>query len=243
MDLIRDRKRPSHPEYMQSSCPMLAALENRGGSVHGFSTMLMLSMFKSGYVEGKIPADELDRLTTFVSTGRRSSCGVGEVEVHSSEDESKSPTENDDKNDDEKMGVDVSMTTPVVMKRVASAWSIEEDAFVVEFYNTHGGKWRKMSRAIKLELGTSRSDDALRNRRYRLVSENDGPISVASDSTTASRSKPPRSPWTTLEDAVIVQTLKAWHGRITWKAIARKLPGRTPHAIRNRAHRLASEVE
>ena len=285
IELMKTRKRPSHPEYMQSSCPILATLAARGGSVHGFSTMLMVSMFKSGYIAEKLPAAEFARLTSFIHTGlplRRSfydgvvgaavaavpceskcvidieayrcvhddpSMNGGELfDVPSSEKVPRPPAvwvpDSNGSSDDDLKGTGA--VTSVSAKRYSfttttiTKWSIEEDAFVEEFYNAHGGQWRNMARAMSSAIGTTRSDDALRN----LAHAHDGSASVASDSSSVSSSstnRSPRVPWTTWEDTLIVETLGAWRGRVTWKRLAGQLPGRTPHAIRNRAHRLAMD--
>jgi len=286
IDIVRGRKRPSHPEYLQSDCPMLSFISALGATVHGFSTTMMLSMFNWEFVAAKLPPDELSRLVCFIYTGtpvhRSTFYGLGGMQPVVSEstqmeigpyiDEIVDGSVNissawwniepfmngfevfDETELDtlvspppvevcelELSGTDVVADCRKARRCDRVPWTAVEDAFVLEFYNLHGGHWRRMAREMVGATKCARSDDALRNRHSRLTSlTSDGASSTSSSSSDSHPFRLPcvRVPWTTAEDALIVAALVKCHGRVTWTHIARALPGRTPHAIRNRAHRL-----
>jgi hypothetical protein len=132
-------------------------------------------------------------------------------------------------------------------------WTHEEDAQIRHGVKTLGCRWR----AIAAQL-PGRSDDAVRNRWSRLQdSSRDKSVADAADDAAAARArestgddsprgrsgrrarekgKSERSSWTRAEDDVIVTGVSELGHK--WYEIARRLPGRTDHAIRNRWSRL-----
>ena len=70
-DFVKNRRMPSHPELMKSDnddiLNFLSALYP--SSVHGYSTTLMLSMFRIEYIIDKVPATEVYRIVSYVHRG------------------------------------------------------------------------------------------------------------------------------------------------------------------------------
>ena len=132
--------------------------------------------------------------------------------------------------------------TPGLNVSKKSYWTPSEDDFVIAYYSVHGPLWREMSLALAAQTSYTRSDDALRNRHDRLTAQRHNCLSSSK-----TRERPPRVPWTSNEDETIganVQTSNiGCAGRAKWRQLAAKLPGRTPHAVRNRANRLAIAKE
>lgn len=128
-------------------------------------------------------------------------------------------------------------------KATRNDWTRDEDRFMCNFYKQHGPMWREMARAMATTLDhcVIRSDDALRNRFARI--SNTAPAIRRSTGSASIGSAPyKRSNWTAEEDGVIVELVRTRKGRFIWEEIGRKL-GRTPHAVRNRAARLAMKHE
>ena len=127
-------------------------------------------------------------------------------------------------------------------------WSAQEDECIMVYYEKHGAKWRDMARVLAAETLSSRSDDALRNRHYRLTAHRDESSSTASSesyssTSTTSKPLPKRVAWTVAEDELIRKLMSKFEARFSWQRAADLLPGRTAHAIRNRANRLFMESE
>jgi len=134
--------------------------------------------------------------------------------------------------------------TPTVAGRNAlerKEWTAEEDAFI-----RHGVATNKGWSSIASQL-PGRSDDAVRNRWKRLRDLTDvpppqpPPADGANAAQLAAPAKPPkrkgdRVTWSRAEDAVIIGSVHAFGHK--WGLIAKLLPGRTEHAIRNRYQRL-----
>lgn len=128
-------------------------------------------------------------------------------------------------------------------------WSAQEDECIMVYYEKHGAKWRDMARTMAAETLSSRSDDALRNRYYRLTAHRDKSPSTTSSESSSSRSTTvhkackKRVSWTVAEDELILEMVYKFGDRLLWKQVAELLPGRTSQAIRNRANRLFMERE
>jgi len=135
-------------------------------------------------------------------------------------------------------------------------WLASEDQIIRDGVQRLGCRWRRIAERLP-----GRSDDAVRNRWNRLkemerkgpdacdaapdeLSESSGGAArpaAASTSCDGQREeegagKTERVSWTTEEDAIVVNSVKA-HGH-KWSQISQSLPGRTDHAIRNRWQRL-----
>lgn len=122
-------------------------------------------------------------------------------------------------------------------RRYHSWWTEVEDAFVLEYHSAHGPVWRAMSLALATNTACTRSDDALRNRYDRLVCHHYEKRRGNDDFSPEVVRQ--RVPWTATEDQTIVKALQTWDKhRSSWNKLACTLPGRTPHAVRNRANRL-----
>ena len=144
--------------------------------------------------------------------------------------------------------------TPGSHKRPRVQWSKDEDARLIAFHETHGPRWRSMSR----ELG-SRSDDAYRNRFLRIngqlggVDESDDSCSSSSSSSSFSRNtvetykkRLKRRVWTIEEDTAIFSFIGSGQDPSSltrWSELAPLLHNRSPHAIRNRAYRLTEGIK
>jgi len=127
-------------------------------------------------------------------------------------------------------------------------WSAQEDECIMAYYEKHGAKWRDMARALAAETLSSRSDDALRNRHYRLTAHRDESASTTSSescssTSTASNARRKRVAWTVAEDELILKMVSNSDERLSWQRVSKLLSGRTAHAIRNRANRLFMERE
>ena len=127
-------------------------------------------------------------------------------------------------------------------------WSAQEDECIMVYYEKHGAKWRDMARTLAAETLSSRSDDALRNRHYRLTAHRDESSSTtssesSSSTSTASKHRPKRVAWSVSEDELISKMVSKFEERFSWQRVAELLPGRTAHAIRNRSNRLFMERE
>lgn len=144
-------------------------------------------------------------------------------------------------------------------------WTKPEDDLIRMSVQTHGCKWRLIAALLP-----GRSDDAVRNRWKRLSeAAQPKPSLVRADASSGDLiearmggSKPePRKPnsesepervswsrqervrvsWSRQEDEMIMQSVSELGTK--WGRIARRLPNRTEHAIRNRYSRLQSLIE
>lgn len=111
-------------------------------------------------------------------------------------------------------------------------WTSREDKLILEEVTKHGQKWRE----ITVQNFPGRSDDSVRNRWKRITQK-------PSEAITKRKARSPskkieRTGWTKEEDNKILKGVKERGHK--WNFIAQELPGRTPHAIRNRFHRLES---
>lgn len=136
--------------------------------------------------------------------------------------------------------------SPTPKKRDRSTWNRAEDDFILNYYAEHGPLWREMSSTLAVELSCARSDDALRNRYDRLTTSRQDCASTSSETSSKSSGtqsgRPPRTAWTKEEDRLICETVRTWaDGRAGWQHLSRRLPGRTAHAVRNRASRMLLE--
>ena len=157
-------------------------------------------------------------------------------------------------------------STPDSRKRARSHWTEEEDAQLVAYHETHGPRWRAMSR----EFG-NRSDDALRNRFLRINGQGHPSTSSRksntcggydSDSSSSSsgsierilssanpieeyRKRTSRKEWTPVEDELILSFLETSKGSlcVRWGQLSEQLPHRSAHGVRNRAYRLAERIK
>ena len=131
-------------------------------------------------------------------------------------------------------------------------WSSQEDQLILDGVVEFGCRWRKIAARLH-----GRSDDAVRNRWNRLkgaanVGTNDGssedmstkrktamaatPLETGGELSSGETKRVERLSWTHQEDAVIMSLVSECGHR--WNQIAKHLPTRTEHAIRNRWHRL-----
>jgi hypothetical protein len=156
-------------------------------------------------------------------------------------------------------------STPNSRKRARSNWTEEEDAQLVAYHETHGPRWRAMSR----EFG-NRSDDAFRNRFLRINGQGHPSTSSRksntcggydSDSSSSScsiehilssanpieeyRKRASRKEWTPVEDELILSFLETCKGYtcVRWGQLSEQLPHRSAHGVRNRAYRLTERIK
>jgi hypothetical protein len=70
-EFLKNRRLPSHPELMKSDnddiLNVISALYP--SCVHGYSTTLMLSMFRIEYILDRVPATEVYRIVSYVHRG------------------------------------------------------------------------------------------------------------------------------------------------------------------------------
>ena len=178
------------------------------------------------------------------------------------------PTTNGDINFAKKNNlIRASTIVPVLKRRINPRvnWSDEEDRQLVRAYKRHGGKWRKISRELKMG-----SDDRLRNRWERLRSGTSNcPPDVTRDVASLdpnpgvpgvpgvpadccgdvrksrrgskSQTSVERKKWTSSEDDAIIEFVSKCrpNEQICWILLSKIIHGRTKHAIRNRASRLS----
>lgn len=122
-------------------------------------------------------------------------------------------------------------------------WSKSEDELIRSMVDSIGFRWRQIAARLP-----GRSDDAIRNRWARLNPQSAN--TLRAPATTHRRAVETRTRWTRAEDDTLVSlvwsifkqdvayaSLKKSERR-AWSTIADQLPGRTPHACRNRHHRL-----
>ena len=142
----------------------------------------------------------------------------------------------------------VSPISPLQKNRERKNWTKKEDDCIMEYHSQHGARWRDMARVLARSEQSSRSDDALRNRFSRLVARKHDRDPSPSDPAVPSkpskrRRSVPRVQWTDIEDELILSSVLSWNGQNKWQSLAERLPGRTPHAVRNRANRLLMGCE
>ena len=126
-------------------------------------------------------------------------------------------------------------------------WDAAEDAAIHDAVRRLGFKWRQIAALLP-----GRSDDAVRNRWARLnpdasKAEHAGRKPAESKQRKEGGGKgEPKDPaeqrqaWSQLEDLIIVNSVRDMGTR--WSAIAQRIPRRTEHAIRNRWHRLQTNL-
>jgi hypothetical protein len=69
-DVVQQRREPSHPEYMRTNCPILNSLsEAYPSTIHGYSTTMMVSMFRLDYIVANVPFWEVARMISYIYTG------------------------------------------------------------------------------------------------------------------------------------------------------------------------------
>jgi len=70
-EFVKNRRMPSHPELMKSDNDDILNFLSflYPSSVHGYSTTLMLSMFRIEYILDKVPAAEICRILLYVHQG------------------------------------------------------------------------------------------------------------------------------------------------------------------------------
>ena len=126
-------------------------------------------------------------------------------------------------------------------------WDAAEDAAIHDAVQCLGFKWRQIAALLP-----GRSDDAVRNRWARL-NPDAGKAEHASRKPAEPKPRKegggkgePKDPaeqrqaWSQLEDLIIVNSVRDVGTR--WSAIAQRIPRRTEHAIRNRWHRLQTNL-
>lgn len=240
VDIIRE---PAKPAAVQDGC-------EEGDEITGFETL-----------DSKDLDVLISDLDAYADSPFATTCQIQALDAES--------CKSGESDDDECGATSVSLVTPVDgagSKRMLSptppphdqkhnsidkkrrSFSAQEDECIMVYYEKHGAKWRDMARTLAAETLSSRSEDALRNRHYRLTAHRDessSTTSTQSSSSTSTASKPlqRRVSWTIAEDELILIMASKFEDRSLWKRIAKFLPGRTTHAIRNRANRLFLERE
>jgi hypothetical protein len=70
-EFVKNRRLPSHPELMKSDNDDILNFLSGAypSSVHGYSTTLMLSMFRIEYILERLPAAEIYRILLYVHRG------------------------------------------------------------------------------------------------------------------------------------------------------------------------------
>lgn len=109
------------------------------------------------------------------------------------------------------------------------------DDRMLQLVNTHGKRWR----FIATQLGNVISDDAIRNRYMRLSGIAPTPSVGRLEPTPAPRRY--RRYWTDEEDEQLACAVQKYG--MKWDLIhTLEFPGKTPHALRNRAERMGLKL-
>lgn len=267
VDLVATRRVPSHVELMQSDDAILEMMETQfAPSTHGLSTILMASCFETSFLAAKLSDDQARALCVHFYSGvplRSAFDGMdnqGQPATHVATVDVKDETDAAFEEylsffDFDAMDVEVEEPEICTLEEVAGDffdqtmcpqtssrrlhWKAKEDEFIINYCAKHGPAWRAMSLELAKTLGSSRSDDALRNRFAR-ISGDDDTLSSSSSATQQTKSaRPFRKQWTLEEDQFIMTTVFTWGTKSDWQALGRVMPHRTPHSIRNRFTRLA----
>jgi hypothetical protein len=122
-------------------------------------------------------------------------------------------------------------TTPVASLPLRRDWTAADDRHLLALFELHGARWRRIARASP----SPRSDDAVRNRLFRLKQRGRPTTPPASKPRVWSEGEGTRRPWTPTEDARLRALARTSH---SWLTVSRSFVGRTPHACRNRVFRL-----
>ena len=255
-ELVRRRRAPSHMELMKCDCQLLQCVSGWfGPSPEALSTLAMACSFETAFLFANLDQKDIQKLVKNLYLGMYQN--NAEL-LHLLETDtwlrdalaSFDPEEQDEL--ELLMDVAPQVTSPTTTaaapapahtpnnKRRRVHWLAEEDQMIREHVAKNGFSWETLSAKIAKTCRTSRSGDALRNRFARLEATNDE-SSDSSRSSSQSSGKA-RSTWTREEDDAVL-VLANRFGHTGWNEIARFLPGRTPHAIRNRASRLKAATD
>jgi len=147
-------------------------------------------------------------------------------------------------------------TSAASLERTATErkeWTTGEDRILFSVYKKYGRRWRRIAAELP-----GRSDDAVRNRWYRLKQDELITPCLANDRESHMKARnyskgnaqkviekdrhgTERHTWSRSEDMMIIQNVKAIGHK--WSLIAKQLPSRTEHAVRNRFHRLEAMMQ
>ena len=116
-------------------------------------------------------------------------------------------------------------THPNAQTHIRRPWVEEEDILLMR--HAKQSTWREIAKMLR------RTDDACRNRYFRITEQKRGIVQHRDD---FKPSKVPRTKWSRDEDDEL-KKLVARHGS-QWNKFATHLDGRKPQSIRNRWQRL-----
>lgn len=108
----------------------------------------------------------------------------------------------------------------------SSRWTFEEDSFLMSFIPRFGKHWTRAARELNVELHKGESIRQGRHCRERWRNHLNPLLK--------------KTPWTENEDFILINN----HMRKgnSWSAIAKYLPGRTEHSVKNRYSQLLSQA-
>mmetsp|Transcript_36078 Transcript_36078/g.84270 ORF Transcript_36078/g.84270 Transcript_36078/m.84270 type:complete len:204 (-) Transcript_36078:80-691(-) len=119
---------------------------------------------------------------------------------------------------------------PIKSDKRKQGWTSEEDDSILRLVQLEGQKWACV--ASRLE---GRSDDAVRNRYIRLMRKQ---AALEGSGLADARGLKQGDMWTAQEDAVVLHATREYESMggcyPSWKQIAKKVPGRSANAVRNR---------
>lgn len=252
-EVVRRRRVPSHIELMDCDCQLLQCVSNWFGTApESLSTLAMTCVFDCRFIFANLDHKDIQKLVKNLYFGMYQNNAELVYLLETDTWLKGALAAFDPEEQDELellMDVAPQVASPTTTATPAPAhtpnnkrrrvhWLAEEDQMIREHVAVYGATWETLSAKIAKTCQTSRSGDALRNRFARLEATNDE-LSDSSRSSSQSSGKA-RSIWTKSEDDAVV-VLANRFGHAGWNEIARFLPGRTPHAIRNRHLRLNSE--